>query len=273
MTSATLTLMLGLSWGGVHYPWISAPITILLAASASLWAAFALRLLSAREPLIPLAILADRVVGTATLTSALGMGTYVGLSITVPIYFETRLGLSARESGLALIPLMVGVTIGATASGRAMAAVRHYKRLPLAGMALALGSVAAMAAGGENGALWRMELLLFTFSTGLGTVFPVATVATQNAVLPHHLGTATATMNFSRQLAGAIIVAVYGAVALGAGDLSLERAGHGAAGGQGGAFTTVFWLATAGIALALVVFAFMEERPFRERNLPDPGVE
>ena len=35
------------------------------------------------------------------------MGTFIGLSIYVPVYFELALGLSASQSGLALIPLMV----------------------------------------------------------------------------------------------------------------------------------------------------------------------
>ncbi len=42
----------------------------------------------------------------------------------------------------------------------------------------------------------------------------MTTVCIQNAVRTHELGTATATMNFFRQLGGAIIVAVFGAIVL-----------------------------------------------------------
>ena len=46
------------------------------------------------------------------------MGTYIGLTIYLPVYFETVRGLSASHSGLALIPLMAGTVVGATLSGR-----------------------------------------------------------------------------------------------------------------------------------------------------------
>src|SRR5271170_4418956 len=64
MVSAALALMLALAWGGTHYPWASWRIIALLAGSAALWALFAMRLLSAREPFIPLAILHGRVTST-----------------------------------------------------------------------------------------------------------------------------------------------------------------------------------------------------------------
>jgi hypothetical protein len=57
--------------------------------------------------------------------------------------------------------------------------------------------------------------LLGLISLGLGTMLPVATVSIQNAVLPHQLGTATGAANFFRQIGGALIVAVFGAIVLG----------------------------------------------------------
>ncbi len=58
------------------------------------------------------------------------MGTFIGLTIYVPIYLEGVLGLSASESGVALVPLMIGTVTGATLSGRSMMLLRHYKRVP-----------------------------------------------------------------------------------------------------------------------------------------------
>ena len=137
MIAATTTLLLALSWGGTRFPWISGPNPGLAAASALLWAAFGWRLSRADDPFIPLAVLRNPVVRMGTLAATFGMGTFIGLTIHVPIYFEAALGLSATASGLALAPLMVGTVIGATISGRLMARVRRYKRLPLAGLALA----------------------------------------------------------------------------------------------------------------------------------------
>ena len=264
LIGATSTLMLALSWGGSAYPWGSLPILALTGGSLVLWAMFVLRLLTAVEPLIPLPVLGDRVVATAILAGGVTMAVYIGLIVTVPAFFETTLGLSARQSGLALIGFMVGVPIGATVSGRAMAHLVRYKRVPTVGLAVAAMAVGTFAHLGASAPLWLIELQLGIAAAGLGTVLPVATVAMQNAVTPHHLGTATATMNFMRQLLASVVVAVFGAIALGGSGLLHEVSGRAKATDISG-FVVVFWLAAGGLVLALVLLSAMEERPLRGR--------
>src|SRR5215204_963959 len=170
LMGATIALLLALNWGGVRYAWLSAPIAALLAGSAALWAALALRLYTAREPLIPLDILRNPVVRMGTLAACFGMGTYIGLTIYVPMYFEAVLGLSASNSGLALIPLMAGTVIGATISGRVMANVTHYKRLPVGGLAVAMAATGALIVSAGRLSLLATELVLAAISLGLGTL-------------------------------------------------------------------------------------------------------
>jgi EmrB/QacA subfamily drug resistance transporter len=112
MVLATLALMLALSAGGNAYAWLSPQILGLLGLSTLLWFGFTARLLTAPEPLIPLALLENQVVRMGILGAAFGMGTYIGLTIYIPVYFETVWGLSAANSGLALLPLMLGTVSG-----------------------------------------------------------------------------------------------------------------------------------------------------------------
>jgi EmrB/QacA subfamily drug resistance transporter len=271
MMLATTSFMLALSWGGVRFPWGSPQILGLVAGSALLWAGFVMRLRLAAEPLIPPGVFKNPVVRMGTLSACFGMGTYIGLTIYLPVYFEAVRGLSASASGIALIPLMVGTVAGATFSGRSMARVARYKRMPLVGLVCAVLGTGALAAWGDSLSLTSVEVLLAAISTGLGTLLPVTTVAIQNAVQPHELGTATGTANFSRSLGGAIIVAVFGAIILGgtgtSGEgLSLETLASAAT--RGGAdlptvFRFVFLAACIGFLLALVFIALMKELPLR----------
>jgi EmrB/QacA subfamily drug resistance transporter len=137
MIGATVALLLVLTWGGIRYPWGSAPIIVLLAAAVALAGMFVIRQLAAREPFLPLSILLNPVVGMGTASVALVFGTMVGLTIFVPMYFEVVRGLTASQSGLALIPQLSGTVVGATAVGRAMRHREHYKRMPVAGLPLA----------------------------------------------------------------------------------------------------------------------------------------
>ncbi len=272
MTAATMTLLLALSWGGTHYPWVSAPILALVGLSLLLWIAFAWRLRSADEPLIPLAILANPVVRDGTIAAGFGMGTFIGLTIYLPLYFETVAGLSATSSGLGLLPLTCGTVIGATLSGQALTRTTHYKRLPVIGLSVALAGMVLLAAFAGRMPLIPFGLLLAVISFGLGTMLPVATVSIQNAVLPYQMGTATAVANFFRQIGGALIVAVFGAIVLGGvggqgAGLSPEALKLGAVDRETMVrlFGYVFAATAFGFAMALTFMIRMRELPLRSK--------
>lgn len=270
MVAATVSLLLALSWGGLRFPWFSLPIFGLFAGSFVLWALFAMRMRLAPEPLIPPGVLHNPVVRMGVLSACFGMGTYIGLTIYLPVYFEAVRGLSASLSGLALIPLMAGTVVGATFSGRSMAKARHYKRLPVGGLVVALVGTMLIALFGDRMSIPVIEGILAVLSVGFGTLLPVSTVAIQNAVAPHELGTATGTANFFRSLGGAFLVAIFGAILLSGvnvtGAASFESFGASAAQGGvdlGDVFRYVFLAAAIGFALALAFLLAMEERPLR----------
>lgn len=272
ITSASVTLMLALNWGGTRYAWSSPQVLSLLVGSLALWGLFALRLLSAEEPLIPLTVLRDGVVRAGTISSCFGMGTLIGLTVFLPLFFEVVTGLTAGQSGLALIPLTVGVVCGATFTGRRLAHVRHYKRMPLVGTSIAAAGCLALSFYAADMPLVLLDATLALISVGMGTMLPVTTVAVQNAVAPQQLGTTTAAIGFFRQLGGALMVAGFGAVVLGfhADPIGATRdtLKLAASSEQIGRFSAMFLVAALGYALAVIFFLRMEERPLRGRAGP-----
>ncbi len=279
MVVATVTTMLALSWGGIRYPWLSPEVLGLFGISAVLWVAFLARMRLAPEPLIPTEIFANRVVTAATICAFFGYGVFAGLTIYVPIYLQATFALDPAQTGLALVPLMVGTVAGATLSGRIMMLVTHYKRLPLVGLVVAFACALALAfwPGGKPPFVIA-ELIFALLSLGLGTMLPVTTISIQNAVAPHQMGTATGSMNFFRQLGGAMIVAVFGAILLSGfqgrldAGLTHESLASIAAAGPALAdvFRVIFIAAALGIALAGAALWAMEERPLRGGERPPP---
>ncbi|PZU93926.1 MAG: MFS transporter [Chelatococcus sp.] len=279
ITGATMSLLLALSWGGTYYPWLSAPILGLVALSLLLWAGFAWRLTHASEPLIPLDILSNPVVRMGTLAGGFGMGTFIGLTIYLPLYFETVAGVSASASGLGLLPLSCCTVIGATLAGRSLVRVARYKRVPMIGLGFATLGMGALAATTGMLSPVAFAIALGFISLGFGTMLPVATVAIQNAVQPHQLGTATAVANFFRQIGGALVVALLGVIVLGGvggggAHLSPEalRLGTVDRDAMIVLFRYVFGATALGFALALFFMARMEERPLRGRVSEPPPV-
>ena len=266
---ATTSLLLALSWGGRRYAWTSEQVLSLVVGSIGLWAALFWRLNRAAEPLIPLSVYRNRVVRDGVGAASFAMGTFIGLSIYMPIYFQSALRLSASWSGVALIPLMIGTVAGATLSGRMMASFERYKMPAVIGLSLALLAICVLAAFVGSLPFALTEVLLASFGLGIGTVLPVSTVSVQNAVALHELGTTTATMNFARQLGGAIIVAIFGAIIINAAGGVVDARIAGAADDTAPltlAFRMVFLAAAMCAATSLVFLLRMEERPLRGKS-------
>jgi len=265
MVGAAILLMLALSLGGSHYPWGSARLLSLIAASAALWGLFALRLLSAREPFIPLAILHGRVTSTMTIAAFFSIGTIIGVTIYMPLYCQTVLGVSASLSGLALIAYMGGATLGSLVSTRYIVRIKRYMRVPLGGLVVAVATLTVLAVNPAGLTLAEVVGLLGVLGLGLGPMYPVSTIVMQNAVKPHQLGTATGTLNFFRTLGGAIVVAVFGAIVLsgvsgGSSAATVDNltAGHG---DFAAAFHWVFIAAAVCLGISFASLLGVEERP------------
>ena len=261
LVAATVTLMLALHDGGTNSAWTSLRILGLLGVSLLLWLVFVWRIRTALEPLIPLSVLANDVVARGTVAASCGMGAYIGLSIYLPVYFQASRGMSTTQSGLGLIPLMVGTVVGATIAGQLMGRITHYKRVPEIGLFFAALGAASLALWADSMPIALFATVLAVISIGLGTVLPTTTVAIQNAVEMHQLGTATGTMNFFRQLASAVTVAIFGAL-LNASGIS-EAALHAVASVPAGGFTPIFAATAVGFVIAFLFIVWMKERPLR----------
>jgi len=265
--AASVLLMLALSWGGARAPWLSPPILGLFAASAVFWMLFVGRLLTAAEPLIPLSILANPIVLSGTLTMFFALGSYIGLSIYVPVYYQVVTGLSVSASGIAVIPLLLFTTLGATVAARLMTRVEHYARAVLVGVAMAALGTGLLFLMPRDMPLAVSEAALIVIGTGVGTLFPVVNVAIQLAVPLHALGTTMALLTFLRSLGAAMAVALFGTIALGA--IATSHGGPAMGGIQSGVdvataaddFGKMFLVAAISFAVGFVCLLFMEERP------------
>jgi len=258
--AATITLMLALHMGGVDYPWNSTRILSLFGLSLIFWIGFVARILTAEEPLIPIEILRNPVVSMATGAAFFAMGTYIAISIYMPLYFQSARGLSASASGLALIPFMVGTVMGATISGQLMGRITHYKRPSVVGLFVSTLAALLLTFASGSMTLVTFELVTGIISIGLGTVLPTTMVAIQNAVETHQLGIVTGTMNFFRQLGSSILVAVFGMILLSGGS---AEGGVSPADIPVEAFFYMFLTMSGGFAIAFLFILAMKEQPLR----------
>jgi EmrB/QacA subfamily drug resistance transporter len=272
IVGASVSLMLGLNVAGVRFPWTSLPIVTLFAFSLMVGVLFVLRLITAPEPLIPIAVLRDPVVRYAFIANAFGWGSVVGLNIFLPSYLQTVMGLTPTDAGLSLMVIMVTLNISAGLAGQILGRVTHYKTLPMAALVVAITGVVLLGSRAESLDLWEFEILLILIGAGFGPLPGLTQVAVQNVVARHQLGISLGAMNFFRSLLGAITVAAFGAIVLAA-TAPLDQGAsvpaalsanwqHGAA-DAAQAYARVFYADAGCLAVALIAVVLMAERPLQ----------
>jgi EmrB/QacA subfamily drug resistance transporter len=272
MVAASVPLLLALAWGGIRFPWSSSIILGLAFVSVIGWVQFTVRMLLVPEPFLPVSIVANKVVGPAIATGFFASGTLIALTIYVPIYLQVGLDATASHSGLALMPLAGGVVIGSALSARFMARIVHYKTPSLIGLGAAIAALLAFAAEPLLMPRAAIVVLLGVIGVGIGSVFSLTTVSIQNAVVPHQMGLATASMNFFRSLGSAILVAGFGAIVLGGlginahNEMSFDSAAFDVARAAGQIthpFRLLFIACAGTLAMSFCALYAMEERPLR----------
>jgi MFS family permease len=260
--AASSAFMLALNLGGVRYPWFSAPVIALLACALLLGAGFVVRLLTAAEPLIPVAILSDPVARVAMLANCFSWGALIGLNVFLPVYLQSALGWSATASGLSVIVLMVTFNTSAGLSSQLLGRVKHYKALPNVCLLIAVAAVLALAYWADTMTPVKFEIILFLIGVGLGPTAPLTQVVLQNTVATGHLGAAIGTMNFTRVLGGTILVAAFGAVVL-VGVPEAGTGGHGLPGTSIKGFSEIFFAGAATLLVAFLAMLILEEKPLQ----------
>src|SRR5262245_27427150 len=252
---ASVAFMLALNLGGVRLPWLTPPMLALFAVALGFAGLFVARLLTAPEPLIPIATLNQAIVRYAIAANAFGWGSMIGLNIVLPMYLQGVMGLSPVQAGLSMVLFMVAMNSSAALAGQVLGRVRYYKVLPMIGLVLSLAAVLTLAARADRMTPGMFELLIILIGIGFGPLPSLTSVAMQNVVPRHQFGISIGSMNFSRNLYSTMLIAVFGAIALGGAPAGAALAT------DAEAFGRVFYVAAASFSIALVALVLMGQKP------------
>src|SRR5262249_46646058 len=126
-------LVLITTWGGNEYAWGSPQILGLAATTVVSLVAFGFVERRAAEPILSLALFKNR---NFALISGVGflLGfTMFGAMNFIPLFQQTVQGSSATNSGLLLLPLMLGMMVVSIVVGRVITSTGRYRIFPIAG--------------------------------------------------------------------------------------------------------------------------------------------
>ena len=204
-------LMIGLEIGGTD-GWGEPGVVVLFVGVVVGLVVFVLVEQRAVEPMIPLHLFTNRVVATCVIAGTCAGTIAYGTGQFLPLYFQDSLFVSPTESGLRMLPQMLGVTLGTFGIGRLILRTGRYKSYPVVGSTVAAtGAFAISFITGSTPYAWLVAPMI-GIGFGMAAIFTTTSIATQNAVEFRDLGVATATIMFFRMLGGAIGLAVFGTI-------------------------------------------------------------
>ncbi len=212
LTPALVTILLATSWGGTTYAWSSTVILSLFGAGAVFLGAFVWAELRASEPILPLRLFRSSIFTFANIASfGLAMVMF-GSIIYIPVFAQGVIGVNATNSGLILLPLMLGMIVCGILAGQVITRTGHYKGIMLAGVAVMAGGIWLLTRLDHTATEGELTGAMVVVGVGLGLALQQYTLVVQNAAAHHDLGIATASTQFFRNVGSTVGIAIFGTV-------------------------------------------------------------
>ncbi|MEV7504483.1 MFS transporter [Streptomyces sp. NPDC093018] len=194
--------------------WSDALTISMFVASAVLLLSFVLVESRVKAPLLPLRVVRDRNRGGIYLSLGLAIIGMFGLFLFLTYYLQIVQGYSPVKTGFAFLPMVAGMITGSTQIGaRLMTRVRARFLMGPGFLVAGLGMLLLTQL--EIGSSYTTLLLpaMVLLGLGMGTAFMPAMSLATTGVEPRDAGVASAMVNTSQQVGGAIGTALLNTIA------------------------------------------------------------
>jgi MFS transporter, DHA2 family, multidrug resistance protein len=208
--SGITVFVFGIVRGGDN-GFLSGLAVISLVAGVALLTAFILWERRAPSPILDVALFRSSAFSAAVAIIALVFFAYMGLVFVISFYFQSARGFSPLHTGASLIPLAAGQML---VSSRSAGLVERFgpRRVVAFGLTLLTVAFVYYTQAGAHSPTLPLEIVLFFQGVSIACVMPPSTSAIMASVPRTKAGEGSAIGNTSRQVGGALGVAILGAI-------------------------------------------------------------
>ncbi len=211
----TVPLMLGFTWAGTQYPWLSAQIIGLFVASVVVLTGFVIYeqwlVHHNGQPIIEPGLFKNSVFTISVLITAVSSMGLFGNIFFIPLFIQGVVGTSISNSGLVLTPLMLTMVASSVLSGQMVSRLWKYKLIAIIGMVISLLGSLLLLRLDVHSSNTDVVIAMLVLGFGFGFGMSLYSLIIQNA-LPTRIGQATSTMTFFRSIGSTIALAAMGSV-------------------------------------------------------------
>ena len=212
--TAGLALLVYAVVDAVNSGWGSSTTLLRLAGAVVLLVAFVVIELRSRNPLMPFSIFRLR-----TLRGANVVGLLIGMSLFsmfffISLYLQNVLHYSPIKTGIAYLPLAVGIIVSAGVASQLVTRLGFKTPLILGLLLITAGLLWFSQVPGTGGS-FAADVLgpSLLAALGLGFAFVPVTIAAVTGTQPHEAGLASGLINTSQQVGGALGLAILATIA------------------------------------------------------------
>jgi MFS transporter, DHA2 family, methylenomycin A resistance protein len=168
------------------------------------------------HPMVPPSMFRSR---AASIPVAIGfafVAGYYGLPFVMSLYLQQQRGLNALGAGLVFLPMMLVGLVVTPLSARIGEAI-GVRRLVVTGLVVMTVGLIALAVLSASTPVPVLAVVMTLVGLGGPLVMPPITAVLLDSVPAHLAGTASGVFNTSRQVGGALAIAIFGALLAGPG--------------------------------------------------------
>ena len=212
IVAAVSSILLYTAWAGPELGWGDPTSLALLLGGLLLAVVFVFVELRAAEPIIPMRLFANSIFSLANAFGFLIGIAMFGSMIYLPVYLQVVGEMSPTRSGLAMLPMIVGLFSTSLTAGQIMSRTGRYRVFPPAGAAFIVAALLLLSLLDVDSPYWFAGISMYLFGAGLGLCMQVVVTVVQNSVDRSDIGVATSSVAFFRQMGGSFGTALFGAI-------------------------------------------------------------
>ncbi len=210
--SMLLSLLLGFSFASQDHRWDEWKVWGLFIIAAVLFVFFYFTEKKAKEPILELSLFKNQVftVGN-TLNFIVGFSLFAA-AVYLPLFVQAVQGKTATNSGLILMPMMLGAVLTSIAGGFYISKTGKYKLAFVLGTITMTIGLYMMSNFTVNSSSIMISTAMIVVGLGVGLPMGMLMVVMQSAVEKRYVGLALSSVQFFRSVGGTVGTAVLGTI-------------------------------------------------------------
>jgi MFS transporter, DHA2 family, multidrug resistance protein len=208
-------LMIGALVIGINFAAVPGSTALLIGMGAIVLAAggaFLLRQRRIANPLYDLDVASRRIFWVAAVAGIIVFGSLMGAMFIGQQFLQNVLGYSTLEAGTSIIPAAVMMVLIAPRSAKLVESHGARFTLLVGYVFVFLGFLTMLLLWKEDSSYWQVALAYALVGTGVGFAGTPASHSLTGAVPVHRVGMASGTADLQRDLGGAVMQSIFGAL-------------------------------------------------------------